>query len=965
MFVTLLSFVYSYLLFFFADMLNRRYSISSPSRRKRTDTPTESTLDECGGLEKAALATVFGVREYIESTYIWDLKKDPSDSTYIRDNKSSHSLNSTIKSNQRSVLNHDINRQKVLPQPPVHSTMLPNSVDRLPTIPAISEFGDKWYTAHLENEQSYPNSTTGQRSVESTEKVPVDTRSKDLSDYPLIIYDYIMSDDNKYIILWGVDTKQKTIPPNAPQPIEENNWTPPPLNRQNSIKTKTKWLANKLRLMKQSDNDKDSRTSMNETVPDSYNNKNRIIIAATIEKLIETLTKSLDYSLVTDFFLTYRIFMTPLQLCKLLILRFKWSLVNNEESRCLVRIRTFVVFRHWLTNYYQHDFVTNKDVRLLLSIYLNSMALDVSIMQHPLNRKIIRSLTRTVKSLQKDYNDRMASGEVIQPRKSTYYNTHQPSRNTSCNISSNSSYHPYTKLNTIRPVTVQGNMYSNDIFTSKDPFNGERSNMSLSSDSLLTLETTYCSSYAESLTAEDVDQEVIPRTIKSDQVDQQYTDDYAIIQRKLNNRSFYMAQLAIPFIDSSTSDILLPGSAHDNNRHTSQSNDPSVCESINITAYSTDSGSFDKMKTLSLSGFFQLNQAKKIDPLNKRTPVQKTVIDVTPSNIPTQSQVPLDTSSSVFDYYKKPRADSQLTHDSTIKKKILSFLTPILKEHSVRPDQSCSAIIHYSTSLLSQQFCLIERDILMAIHWEELVDCRNNRWDQLRGKKGKGIETAINRFNAVCHWVSSEILSTKEKEDRAKVIEKFIRLAKKCKLHYNFSTLMQILLGLQSPTVSRLEKTWALVGRKEMKILHELSIFTSPTKNWKNIRDSMTVVAEEYGASPTEIQEGQPINHPVVAANNKLPYGGCIPFLGIYLSDLVFNAEIADYIANNHVTHHNNRVMDDVLTQPLIHFRKHRIIAAVIKRVFVFQALAKRYAFEKSADESLYTLCFHVESPNT
>lgn len=184
----------------------------------------------------------------------------------------------------------------------------------------------------------------------------------------------------------------------------------------------------------------------------------------------------------------------------------------------------------------------------------------------------------------------------------------------------------------------------------------------------------------------------------------------------------------------------------------------------------------------------------------------------------------------------------------------------------------------------------------------------------------------------------------------------------------NFTTLIQILLGLQSSSVSRLEKTWSLVKKREMKILQELSTFTSPTKNWKNIRDSMTQVAEEYGESPTEIQVQVPENgrkkKKKSAVTIKLPFGGCIPFLGIYLSDLVFNAELPSYLpsTNNNIEMKHRGVMDQVLSQPLVHFRKHRITATVIKRVLVFQNLAKRYSFDESEDALLYSSCSQVTS---
>jgi hypothetical protein len=185
----------------------------------------------------------------------------------------------------------------------------------------------------------------------------------------------------------------------------------------------------------------------------------------------------------------------------------------------------------------------------------------------------------------------------------------------------------------------------------------------------------------------------------------------------------------------------------------------------------------------------------------------------------------------------------------------------------------------------------------------------------------------------------------------------------------NYATLVQILLGLQSPAVARLEKTWSKVSPKCQKQLNRLTEFTSPMKNWKNIRDSMTEVAEEYGNSPSEVQvelpgTSSPRKFKKAATKIKMPFGGCIPFLGIYLSDLVFNSEKPRYLRatldHQRIYRANNtRNLPACLDEPLVNFRKHRVIATVIKRVLTFQNLATRYAFDE--DPVLIEKCKYLQ----
>ncbi|KAF9990525.1 Guanine nucleotide exchange factor lte1 [Mortierella antarctica] len=129
------------------------------------------------------------------------------------------------------------------------------------------------------------------------------------------------------------------------------------------------------------------------------------IIAGTIVKLIEKLTHQygMDTGFVTDFFLTYRLFMSPVQLCKYLIQRYLWALETETEHRLVVRVRTFVVLRYWIKEHFADDFLTSKSLRFQMASFLNQMRFHPSVKVSSLDARIIRYLMDFFKHQRKVY----------------------------------------------------------------------------------------------------------------------------------------------------------------------------------------------------------------------------------------------------------------------------------------------------------------------------------------------------------------------------------------------------------------------------------------------------------------------------------------------------------------------------------------------------------------------------------
>ncbi|KAF9993712.1 hypothetical protein BGZ80_001785 [Entomortierella chlamydospora] len=368
---------------------------------------------------------------------------------------------------------------------------------------------------------------------------------------------------------------------------------------------------------------------------------------------------------------------------------------------------------------------------------------------------------------------------------------------------------------------------------------------------------------------------------------------------------------------------------------------------------------------------------------------------------------------------------------------------------SMKEPRKLPMVLRYRSELIAQQLCLIERELLNQIQWYELVDAgwakKPASTDQpkvttaaeteasdketvgvasevtrrtVRRDESQGIKKLVARFNLSCQWVASEIVKTRDLDMRVKVVEKFIRIAHTCYNHSNFSSLIQLMLGLQAPSVSRLNQTWDRVRAQEMRIMRDLVEFTLPLRNWKHLRDAMKNIADEWGGSGSEATPSSPpatekpssgsgvaffnrrssksmagafasmtpsrrpsASQPSdsnTAATSTLPssffsnlqasgkapsvpfspptmstsakskdkeksgrQGGCIPFLGLYLSDLVFNSELPSYIEP--ITHASSSGSEN---GKLVNIHKHRTTATIIKRVLAFRAMTARYPFQ-------------------
>lgn len=120
------------------------------------------------------------------------------------------------------------------------------------------------------------------------------------------------------------------------------------------------------------------------------------ISAAIPARIISQITsaKFVDYHLLSDFFLTFRLFMPPSDLVAYLVTRLRWAFNRDDDIGRVVRVRTFVAIRHWLLNYFADDFVPSLPLREQFVKVLNDLSDDIRSDANPSDMKIIRELKR-------------------------------------------------------------------------------------------------------------------------------------------------------------------------------------------------------------------------------------------------------------------------------------------------------------------------------------------------------------------------------------------------------------------------------------------------------------------------------------------------------------------------------------------------------------------------------------------
>lgn len=254
--------------------------------------------------------------------------------------------------------------------------------------------------------------------------------------------------------------------------------------------------------------------------------------------------------------------------------------------------------------------------------------------------------------------------------------------------------------------------------------------------------------------------------------------------------------------------------------------------------------------------------------------------------------------------------------DNAANKKQIAFADSVKPSITAGPAH-VPFILACESDVLAQQMTLVEQSALTEIEWTDLVEMRwsNDKstttldWAEYMAKHddARGVDVVATRFNLVIKWVLSEIVLTQDIEERARVLSKFIHVAAHARRLRNYATMLQITIALMSTSCSRLKKTWELVSGPDKSVLKHMERLAQPLRNFHDLRLEM---------ESTDLTDG------------------CIPFLGLYIHDLTYNAQKPAEIV----------VVEGM--EPLVNFERFRTSAIIIKGLLRLIDASLRYDFE-------------------
>ncbi|XP_001105342.3 ral guanine nucleotide dissociation stimulator-like 3 isoform X2 [Macaca nemestrina] len=263
-------------------------------------------------------------------------------------------------------------------------------------------------------------------------------------------------------------------------------------------------------------------------------------------------------------------------------------------------------------------------------------------------------------------------------------------------------------------------------------------------------------------------------------------------------------------------------------------------------------------------------------------------------------------------------------------------------------------LLDFSVDEVAEQLTLMDLELFSKVRPYE---CLGSVWSQ-RDRPGAAgasptVRATVAQFNTVTGCVLGSVLGAPglTAPQRAQRLEKWIRIAQRCRELRNFSSLRAILSALQSNPIYRLKRSWGAVSREPLSTFRKLSQIFSDENNHLSSRE---ILFQEEATEGSQKEDNTPGSLP------SKPPPGPVPYLGTFLTDLVML----------------DTALPDMLEGDLINFEKRRKEWEILARIQQLQRrcqsytlsphppiLAALHAQRQLSEEQSYRLSRVIEPP--
>ncbi|XP_025749077.1 ras-specific guanine nucleotide-releasing factor 1 isoform X2 [Callorhinus ursinus] len=214
---------------------------------------------------------------------------------------------------------------------------------------------------------------------------------------------------------------------------------------------------------------------------------------------------------------------------------------------------------------------------------------------------------------------------------------------------------------------------------------------------------------------------------------------------------------------------------------------------------------------------------------------------------------------------------------------------------------------NHSALEIAEQLTLLDHLVFKKIPYEEFF---GQGWMKLeKNERTPYIMKTTKHFNDISNLIASEIIRNEDINARVSAIEKWVAVADICRCLHNYNAVLEITSSMNRSAIFRLKKTWLKVSKQTKALIDKLQKLVSSEGRFKNLREALK--------------------------NCDPP---CVPYLGMYLTDLAFIEEgTPNYTEDG-----------------LVNFSKMRMISHIIREIRQFQQTA--YKIEHQVKVTQYLL---------